>query len=119
SVLLFRHVCALIYSLYNKVWCYASVGELVAIVKAVSLTVISAGIIQLLVSNFVIYRRVLIVTWMLHIILIGGSRFVWRVFRDCYISKNKGKKKRTIIVCADETGGEREGELNDNTKNTE
>src|SRR5699024_139795 len=97
SLLIFHHIYALIHSLYNKVWAYASVGELVAIVKAVTLTVISAGIIQLLVNNFVIYRRALIVTWMLHIILIGGSRFVWRVFRDRYISKNKGEKKRTLI----------------------
>src|SRR5699024_5550108 len=61
SLLNFHNIYALIYSLYNKVWAYASVGELVAIVKAVTLTVISAGIIQLLVNNFVIYRRALIV----------------------------------------------------------
>src|SRR5699024_9282507 len=51
SLLIFHHIYALIYSLYNKVWAYASVGELVAIVKAVTLTVISAGIVQLLVNN--------------------------------------------------------------------
>lgn len=119
SLLIFHHIYALIYSLYNKVWAYASVGELVAIVKAVTLTVISAGIIQLLVNNFVIYRRALIVTWMLHIILIGGSRFVWRVFRDRYISKNKGKKKRTLIVGAGDAGAMLARQLNTEANESE
>src|SRR5699024_4249388 len=39
SLLIFHHIYAFIYSLYNKVWAYASVGELVAIVKAVTLTI--------------------------------------------------------------------------------
>ena len=63
SLLLFHHVFAVIYNLYNKVWSYASVGELVAIVKAVTLTIISAGIVQFLINDFTIYRRVLLGRW--------------------------------------------------------
>ena len=119
SLLIFHHIYAFIYSLYNKVWAYASVGELVAIVKAVTLTVVSAGIIQFLVNDFVIYRRALVVTWMLHIILIGGSRFVWRVFRDRYISKNKGEKKRTLIVGAGDAGAMLARQLNTEANESE
>src|SRR5690625_4340834 len=81
AILLFHHFYAFIYKLYNKVWSYASVGELLAITCAVSLTIISAGIIQFLINDFSIYRRILFVTWMLHMILIGGSRFAWRMYR--------------------------------------
>lgn len=104
TLLLFHHLYAFIYSLYNKVWAYASVGELVAIVKAITLTIFSVAIIQFLVNDFVIYRRALLVTWMLHIILIGGSRFFWRVFRDRYIAKSETEKKRTLIVGAGDAG---------------
>src|SRR5699024_2457259 len=82
ALLIFHHLYAIIYKLYKKVWAYASVGELLAIVKAVTLSVVSTGIVQFLVNDFSIYRRALVVTWLIHIILIGGSRFVWRVFRD-------------------------------------
>src|SRR5690625_2308516 len=103
ALLLFHHVFALIYNLYNKMWAYASVGELVAIVKAVTLSILSAGIVQFLIHDFTVYRRALLVTWMLHIIFIGGSRFFWRVFRDRYI-KTSETKKRTLIVGAGDAG---------------
>src|SRR5699024_4482222 len=103
ALLLFHHFYAFIYNLYNKMWAYASVGELVAIVKAVTLTIISVAIVQFLINDFVIYRRALLVTWMLHIIFIGGSRFFWRVFRDRYIKQSE-TKKRTLIVGAGDAG---------------
>lgn len=103
ALLTFHHLFALIYKLYNKVWAYASVGELFAIVKAVTFSILSAAVVQFLINDFTIYRRALIVTWLLHIILIGGSRFAWRVVRDRYIVSNKGKA-RTLIVGAGSAG---------------
>src|SRR5699024_233222 len=87
ALLFFHHLYAFIFKLYNKVWSYASVGELRTIFYAVTLSIITTGIIQYIINGFSIYRRALIVTWMLHIILIGGSRFAWRMYRDRYITK--------------------------------
>lgn len=103
ALLVFHHLFAFIFNLYNKVWSYASVGELLAIVQAVTLSIIATGIVQFLANDFAIYRRALLVTWMLHIIFIGGSRFMWRIYRDRYIA-NKGKQKRTLIVGAGSAG---------------
>ncbi|ASK62280.1 hypothetical protein CFK37_08960 [Virgibacillus phasianinus] len=103
ALLIFHHVFASIYNLYNKVWSYASVGELTAIVKAITFSIISAGIVQFLVNDFSIYRRALVVTWMLHIILIGGSRFIWRIYRDQFMN-NAEDKKRTLIIGAGSAG---------------
>ena len=103
ALLFFHHIFAMIYKLYNKVWAYASVGELMAIVKSVTFTVITAGVIQFFVNDFSVYKRALLVTWMMYIIVIGGSRFVWRIFRDRYISKNR-KGLRTLIVGAGDAG---------------
>ncbi|MEI3611389.1 polysaccharide biosynthesis protein [Pseudogracilibacillus sp. SO30301A] len=118
ALLLFHHVYALVYNLYNKMWAYASVGELVSIVKAVTFTIISAAIVQMLINDFTMYRRALLVTWMLHIILIGGSRFFWRVVRDRYITKSD-KKKRTLIVGAGDAGAMIARQLNNDHNDSE
>lgn len=103
ALLLFHHLFAFIYNLYKRVWSYASVDELISIVKAVTFSIIGTGIVQFIVSDFVIYKRALLITWMLHILLIGGSRFIWRVIRERY-TQRAGDKKRTLIIGAGATG---------------
>jgi FlaA1/EpsC-like NDP-sugar epimerase len=97
-----HHLFAVIYHLYHKAWEYASIGEMLAIIKAVTFSVISIAIVQLFVNGD-IYIRVLFITWMLHIILIGASRFSWRIYSDRY-SKSKQLKKRVLIVGAGSAG---------------
>src|SRR5699024_6174110 len=91
------------FNIYNKVWAYASVGELRSIVFTVSLTVLSARVVQFFLTDYTIYRRGLVVTWLFYIVLMVGSRFLWRVVRDEYIVKNKNKV-RTLIVGAGDAG---------------
>ena len=102
TLLVSHHLFASIYRLYNKAWEYASVGELIAIVKAVSLSIISTAIVQQIYMND-IYFRALMITWMIHIFLIGGSRFSWRMFRDQYM-KPQADSKRALIVGAGAAG---------------
>ncbi|WP_286230078.1 polysaccharide biosynthesis protein [Neobacillus mesonae] len=98
TLLICHHLFASIYKLYNKAWEYASVGELVAIFKAVTFTIIVTAIMQKLVFGN-IYVRALMITWMLHMLLIGGSRFSWRMFRDNVMNKQE-EFKRTLIIGA-------------------
>ncbi|RLQ94801.1 polysaccharide biosynthesis protein [Falsibacillus albus] len=102
TLLISHHVFAFIYRLYQKAWEYASVGEMMAIIRAVTLSIIATGIVQYLLNGD-IYIRVLGITWMLHVILIGGSRFSWRMYRDHYI-KQKTDKKRSLIIGAGAAG---------------
>jgi FlaA1/EpsC-like NDP-sugar epimerase len=102
TLLVSHHIFAFIYRLYHKAWEYASVGEMVAIIKAVTLSIAVTGVVQLIVNGNV-YIRVLGITWMLHIIFIGGSRFSWRMYRDRYM-KSKQEKKRALIVGAGAAG---------------
>jgi len=96
TLLISHHVFAFIYRLYHKSWEYASVGELVTIVKSVTFSLGTAAIVQLLVSGN-IYVRVLFITWLLHMCLIGGSRFSWRIVRGRFIKSNVTKKNALII----------------------
>ncbi|MRX73006.1 NAD-dependent epimerase/dehydratase family protein [Bacillus lacus] len=101
-LLVSHHAFAAVYRLYNKAWEYASVRELVSIVKAVSYSILATGIVQMVFFGDV-YVRTLLIAWMLHVLLIGGSRFSWRVFRDRYM-KPHSIKKRTLIIGAGAAG---------------
>lgn len=103
ALLASHHLFAFIYKLYQKAWEYASVGEMMAIIRAVTYSIITTGIVQLIVTKGGVYTRVLLVTWMLHVILIGGSRFSWRMYRDYYM-KTKNEKKRALIIGAGSAG---------------
>ncbi|KMQ04552.1 polysaccharide biosynthesis protein EpsC [Bacillus cereus] len=102
TLLCSHHIFAAIYKLYNKAWEYASIGELKQIFKAITLSIIVTAIVQQVI-NHDIYVRILAIAWMLHLLLIGGSRFVWRMFRDTYITK-AADKKRTLIIGAGSAG---------------
>ncbi|MDZ4532481.1 nucleoside-diphosphate sugar epimerase/dehydratase [Bacillus cereus] len=102
TLLCSHHIFAAIYKLYNKAWEYASIGELKQIFKAITLSIVVTAIVQQIV-NHDIYVRILAIAWMLHLLLIGGSRFVWRMFRDTYITKTTDKK-RTLIIGAGSAG---------------
>ncbi|MDA1745327.1 nucleoside-diphosphate sugar epimerase/dehydratase [Bacillus paranthracis] len=102
TLLCSHHVFAAIYKLYNKAWEYASIGELKQIFKAITLSILVTAIVQQIINHDV-YVRILAIAWMLHLLLIGGSRFVWRMFRDTYITKATDKK-RTLIIGAGSAG---------------
>jgi FlaA1/EpsC-like NDP-sugar epimerase len=101
-LLVSHHLFAFIYRLYHRAWEYASVGEVMAIFRAITFSVLVTGAIQFIVTGTV-YKRLLIVTWMLHMILIGGSRFSWRMYRDLYM-KSQQTKKRALIIGAGSAG---------------
>ncbi|WP_275899712.1 polysaccharide biosynthesis protein [Bacillus piscicola] len=97
-----HHIFAHFFKLYKRVWQYASISELTEIFKAVTLSIGTTGVMQLVVFG-ALHSRTLLITWMLHILLIGGSRFAWRIFRDTYI-KPATNKKRTLLIGAGSAG---------------
>ncbi|WP_309120858.1 nucleoside-diphosphate sugar epimerase/dehydratase [Paenibacillus sp.] len=106
ALLVSHHALAYSFRLYQQVWKYASVGELVSIVRAVSLSIGFTAIVQLVAVQNVMFQT-LTVTWMMHILLIGGTRFAWRLYRDSYTGKpkvNASEKKRTLIIGAGAAG---------------
>ncbi len=102
TLLLGHHIFSYLNKLYKKAWEYASIGELLIIWKVITYTILLVAGMQIIVSHQ-IHFRMLAVTWMLHMLLIGGSRFFWRMYRDTYIN-NAVNKKRTLIVGAGSAG---------------
>lgn len=105
SIILFisHHVFAALFNLYHRAWEYASVNELMLVVKSVSSSVLITLIVVSLITGSSPFFRLYFITWMMHLILIGGSRLFWRVYRKYIIGKNI-KKKPTLIVGAGQGG---------------
>ncbi|RQW18727.1 polysaccharide biosynthesis protein [Bacillus sp. C1-1] len=101
-LLLVHHLCAYRFKLYKKAWEYASITELKAIVYTVTISIVAAGLTQVIFFQD-LYVRTLIMTWMMHVLLIGGSRMSWRVYKDAYMG-NKKDGKRTLIIGAGSAG---------------
>ncbi|HCZ8631675.1 TPA: polysaccharide biosynthesis protein [Staphylococcus aureus] len=104
-LLVSHHVFAQIFDLYHRAWEYASISELILIVKAVTSSIVATGIIVPIFTQQAPFLRLYFITWMMHLLLIGGSRLSWRIYIKTFISK-EGKKKPTLIV-----GGGRGGSL--------
>ncbi|MFC4737849.1 polysaccharide biosynthesis protein [Bacillus daqingensis] len=102
GLLVSHHIFAHFFKLYKRVWQYASIRELSSIFLAVTLSVATVGVLQLALYQ-VIYSRTLLITLMLHILLIGASRFSWRLYRDMKF-KSAANKKRALIIGAGNGG---------------
>ncbi|AZR74908.1 nucleoside-diphosphate sugar epimerase [Anoxybacter fermentans] len=91
-------------NLYKKVWRYANLHELVSIIQGVTLgSVILVGYVFFFRVSFP--RSIIILDWMTTIMLIGGSRFFLRIWKEysgpVAASQNA---KRVLIVGAGDAG---------------
>lgn len=103
TIAIAHHFFAWRYGLYRKVWSYASIAELDAIFKAVTASIFVVMTVQFLVTQH-INVRALFLTWMLHLLLIGGSRLSWRITRDSLVKKKTEHMQRTLIIGAGQAG---------------
>lgn len=94
------HLFAITFNLYKKVWQYASVGEMISIIKVVALSVATTAFVQEMIFH-VMFLRALSVTWMIFILLIGGSRLLTRI---SYQTRKQNRLKRTLIIGAGSAG---------------
>jgi FlaA1/EpsC-like NDP-sugar epimerase len=95
-------ICNRFFNLYNSIWKYASIEELISIIYSVSL----ANVIFIIYSYLVNYKflenryyrfpfSVHIIFWILSVVALGGTRFTYRVMGDVKgekVSKNRHKK---------------------------
>ncbi len=108
GILAFVNVLVLaLFRLYNNLWEYASVDEVIQIVLAVALSTLG-GAVFLWVIDVRLPIRVFFVALFLLIFLTGGVRFVFRIMRQkgrAFASAQRAcDRPRTLIVGAGETG---------------
>ncbi|WP_037342167.1 polysaccharide biosynthesis protein [Salinicoccus luteus] len=72
-----HHLFAYIFNLYHRAWEYASIRELISVTQAVSASIMATVIMIYLLFDST-FLRLMLVTWMMHMLLIGGSRLSWK-----------------------------------------
>ena len=94
--------------LYNRVWEYARSEAVGWILLAVSLTVAFGAMGLWYTSGGIFSSSIIVMTWALTLLLIGGSRFGWRQMRLMHCKRangcNGGDRERIIIYGAGYTG---------------
>jgi len=102
-----------VFGLYNRLWQYASTGELLSIVYAV--TVGTGGTVAVVyfygLSNAATLSYVrmphtaAMLLWLAMVFLIGGSRFIWRILQENAFERHvPGSQKQVLIVGAGDAG---------------
>ena len=92
-----------LFRLYHRMWRYASINELVVVLTAVSVSSLLLFSLSY-AMGIVLPRSIWVLSWLLNIILVGGSRLVLRVYyywRTKFISQDRSK---VIIVGAGDAG---------------
>ena len=86
GTILFTTVSAIVFrymKMYRGVWRYASLNDLVNITKSASLVILIFLVLLFVITRLENLPRSLpFINWFVLIALLGGSRFVYRLFKD-------------------------------------
>jgi len=94
-----------LFGLYNRLWQYASISELISIFFAVSVGTSSVVLVIYSLAPMRYPNTVAVLLWLSTIFLIGGSRFIWRIVQDTVFSIYlPGIPKRVLIIGAGDAG---------------
>jgi len=91
--------------IYNKIWHYASIAELKAIIKT-SIIINTLFVIYLYFFLVSFSRSVVIINFLLDIFVLGGTRFLLRLIKNHYIQTESNKPKKNIIIVGAGDAGE-------------
>jgi FlaA1/EpsC-like NDP-sugar epimerase len=91
-----------LFGLYSGMWRYASISDLARILKAIALgSVLFVAYITFFYGLVDFPRSVFIIDCFIVICFIGGSRFLYRLSHEFYVSKSKSGKRILIIGAGD------------------
>ncbi len=121
STLLFAVVAACVFwpmGLYRGIWRYASMNDLMAITKAVSLVVLIFVPILFITSRAEFLPRSLpLINWFVLMALLGGPRFLYRLLKDRHfelVAESSGKPGVPVLLVG--AGNEAETFIRDLTR---
>lgn len=108
-------LCLFYFKVYNRLWEYASIDEAIAIIKAVSISILLIMAVTALTSLEFLPRSIYIGSWLNLIAFIGGSRLWWRAIRhQSVVNHHKQTGRRVLIVGAGSGGALLAREIHNN-----
>ena len=103
-ILVIKLVCFVAYGLYRGVWRYIGFADILATLKAVTVSSVVSAVVLLYVWRFAGFSRaVLVIDWMLTFLAVGGARIVERLL-DEWIRASTERRIPTLIIGAGDTG---------------
>ncbi|MFH2055710.1 MAG: nucleoside-diphosphate sugar epimerase/dehydratase [bacterium] len=102
-LIIIRFSMFLYFRLYSGYYRYASVNDLLQILKAVTAGSIAVVVPALFVVKGVVPRAVFVIDWLLLVMMLGGSRFMMRSLRELFPSLWQ-TGRRTLIIGAGAAG---------------
>ncbi|RJP28974.1 MAG: hypothetical protein C4533_04050 [Candidatus Omnitrophota bacterium] len=103
-IILLKLLVFFIFGLYRGVWRYISIADFLTIFKVVSLSSVVSVLFVTFVFRFRDYSRaVFFIDWLLLLLLITGSRFLFRIIGE-FFSRIQDKGKRILIFGAGDIG---------------
>jgi len=91
------------FKLYNRIWAYASTGELYAVIQTVTLG--SLGTIAItFFTHEQLPRSIAVMHWAFAILLMGGSRLLWRYVVEHLKANGHKPSRRALIIGAGDAG---------------
>jgi FlaA1/EpsC-like NDP-sugar epimerase len=103
-VILIRFGSFWYFGLYRGMWRFASIDDLLSIIKAISASSVLIILFLYLINQFLGYpRSIFFIDWLMLIILVGGFRFSIRLLKESSHVNNRDGK-RVLIVGAGEAG---------------
>lgn len=108
SILLFTATCALVFwisGLYRSIWVFASLRDLIEILRATSIAVASFVLLAFLTTRLEgVPRTVPFITWFILLAGLGGSRMAFRLLRERRLSalweRSGGGRVNVLLVGA-------------------
>ncbi|MEK7699468.1 MAG: hypothetical protein AAB332_03610, partial [Planctomycetota bacterium] len=107
--------CFVFFGLYNRLWRYASINDLVTIFKGTLIGSVVTVVFAFMAQNTDYPRSIWVVDWLLSFLLIGGIRLTYRVSLDSILT-TKRYGKRLLIVGACDSGEKIIREIKNNKK---
>ncbi|WP_424769269.1 polysaccharide biosynthesis protein [Paenibacillus sp. sgz302251] len=89
------------FRMYRRLWQYASIGEIVELVKAILVGITVSYLVTYLLSGERIPISVASRTLELMLLFIGGSRFAWRLIRNNRTKKTELKTNVLVVGAGD------------------
>jgi FlaA1/EpsC-like NDP-sugar epimerase len=99
AVFIFHSICFYTFGLYRGLWRFASLPDLKRIVRAITFAaLITASFALVIHPLMIIPRSVLLIHPMLLVITMGGSRFLYRAWKERRLFNTVAAQGKPVIV---------------------
>ncbi|MDB5053882.1 MAG: polysaccharide biosynthesis protein [Bacilli bacterium] len=97
-------ICMFLFRLYNRIWQYASISEMIAIFQAICASSAISYLLTFTVTGYRVPTTVVVLSFETMFMMMGGARFGWRLWQRGLFYGKKKVLPRALIIGAGDSG---------------